>query len=297
VISVAMLTEGWDANTVTHILGIRAFSSQLLCEQVVGRALRRRSYALNDDGLFEPEYANVYGIPFAFIPSDRPTVEALARPAAVMVESMPGREHLRIVFPKLDGYRVEVPDEELIFAPDTSAKFLIGPSTVPTRTDVEGIVGAGEHIDEQDLHLYRPQQVAYALARRLLYTYLTVLGDDPRPRLVTIGSEFRPAYSEKTVGGAGASKYDLADDASRPYRLDNITSQSQGRAKGEGAASWFPVRLDGQVFRPTMQSRWKTHERGMDRLLLAGRVTRTRNTLAYVRYLVVCLPNRIALLG
>lgn len=61
VVSVAMLTEGWDANTVTHILGVRAFGSQLLCEQVIGRGLRRRSYALNDAGRFEPEYSNVYG--------------------------------------------------------------------------------------------------------------------------------------------------------------------------------------------------------------------------------------------
>src|SRR6202007_3071713 len=57
VVSVSMLTEGWDANTVTHILGVRAFRTQLLCEQVVGRALRRMSYAANDRGHFEPEYA------------------------------------------------------------------------------------------------------------------------------------------------------------------------------------------------------------------------------------------------
>ena len=72
VVSVAMLTEGWDANTVTHILGVRPFRSQLLCEQVVGRGLRRRSYAVNPEtGHFEPEYAEIYGVPFAFIPGDR----------------------------------------------------------------------------------------------------------------------------------------------------------------------------------------------------------------------------------
>ena len=59
VVSVSMLTEGWDANTVTHVLGIRAFGTQLLCEQVVGRALRRMSYAPNDHGHFNPEYAEV----------------------------------------------------------------------------------------------------------------------------------------------------------------------------------------------------------------------------------------------
>src|SRR6202041_1213018 len=68
VVSVSMLTEGWDANTVTHVLGVRAFGTQLLCEQVVGRALRRMSYAANEQGHFDPEYAEVYGVPFSFIP-------------------------------------------------------------------------------------------------------------------------------------------------------------------------------------------------------------------------------------
>src|SRR6266571_5115357 len=62
VVSVSMLTEGWDANTVTHILGVRAFGTQLLCEQVVGRGLRRMSYVATDNGHFEPEYADVYGV-------------------------------------------------------------------------------------------------------------------------------------------------------------------------------------------------------------------------------------------
>ena len=70
VVSVSMLTEGWDANTVTHVLGIRAFGTQLLCEQVIGRALRRQSYDLNeegpDKGLFNVEYADIFGIPFDF---------------------------------------------------------------------------------------------------------------------------------------------------------------------------------------------------------------------------------------
>jgi hypothetical protein len=61
-----MLTEGWDANTVTHVLGIRAFGTQLLCEQVIGRALRRQSYELNEDKLFNVEYADIFGIPFDF---------------------------------------------------------------------------------------------------------------------------------------------------------------------------------------------------------------------------------------
>src|SRR5947199_2238680 len=61
VVSVSMLTEGWDANTVTHVLGVRAFGTQLLCEQVIGRALRRQSYDLNEEYLFNVEYADVFG--------------------------------------------------------------------------------------------------------------------------------------------------------------------------------------------------------------------------------------------
>ncbi|MBU4077815.1 MAG: DEAD/DEAH box helicase family protein, partial [Euryarchaeota archaeon] len=71
VISVGMLSEGWDAKTVTHIMGLRAFSSQLLCEQVVGRGLRRTSYEINPDtGLFDAEYVNIFGVPFTFLPHE-----------------------------------------------------------------------------------------------------------------------------------------------------------------------------------------------------------------------------------
>lgn len=70
VISVGMLSEGWDAKTVTHIMGLRAFTSQLLCEQVVGRGLRRTSYELNEDGFFDPEYVNIFGVPFTFLPHE-----------------------------------------------------------------------------------------------------------------------------------------------------------------------------------------------------------------------------------
>ena len=79
-----MLTEGWDANTVTHILGVRAFGTQLLCEQVVGRALRRQSYDLNEEGLFNVEYADVLGIPFDFT----------AKP--VVAPPQPPRETVRV---------------------------------------------------------------------------------------------------------------------------------------------------------------------------------------------------------
>lgn len=182
VVSVAMLTEGWDANTVTHILGVRAFRSQLLCEQVVGRGLRRRSYAVNDDGKFDPEYSNVYGIPFAFIPSDRPMPDATPKSPPVEVGTVVGREQLRISFPKLDGYRLEIPDEELLFDPATTPRFALTKGTVPTWTESAGIIGESE-LTADELDEIRDQAVAFALASNILRTQFTAQGENPKPWL------------------------------------------------------------------------------------------------------------------
>src|SRR5690606_19996044 len=115
-VSVSMLTEGWDANTVTHILGVRPFRSQLLCEQVVGRGLRRRDYSVDPGtGLFGAEYSNVYGIPFSFIPGDAPTTDPKPLDPPTRVMALAARAHLAIDFPLVGGYRIEMPDEPLIF--------------------------------------------------------------------------------------------------------------------------------------------------------------------------------------
>ena len=113
VVSVSMLTEGWDANNVTHILGVRAFGTQLLCEQVIGRALRRQSYDLNEEKLFNPEYADILGIPFDF--TAKPVVAPPKPPReTVQVKAIrPERDHLEIRFPRVAGYRVELPEERL----------------------------------------------------------------------------------------------------------------------------------------------------------------------------------------
>ncbi|WP_121703490.1 DEAD/DEAH box helicase family protein [Streptomyces sp. E5N298] len=169
VVSVSMLTEGWDANTVTHILGVRAFRSQLLCEQVVGRGLRRRSYDVNDQGRFEPEYASIYGVPFAFLPTDRPRKDPLPPRPTTLVRTVEGRSHLRITFPQLMGYRLEIPDTGLFLA-DHLDPFVIGPGTIPTWTEAAPIVGASEVIEDAP-ESQRPQTVAYWLAKRLLATH------------------------------------------------------------------------------------------------------------------------------
>jgi type III restriction enzyme len=108
-----MLTEGWDANTVTHILGIRAFGTQLLCEQVVGRGLRRMSYAVNQDGKFDPDYAEVYGVPFSFIPCSGSAKEPKPGPMPTRVRALEERIACKITFPRIMGYRYELPAERL----------------------------------------------------------------------------------------------------------------------------------------------------------------------------------------
>jgi len=116
VVSVSMLTEGWDANTVTHVFGVRAFGTQLLCEQVIGRALRRQSYDLAPDGLLPVEYADVFGIPFDF--TAKPVVAPPQQPRTITVVKAvsPDRDHLEIRFPRVEGYRTELPAERITAA-------------------------------------------------------------------------------------------------------------------------------------------------------------------------------------
>ena len=104
VISVGMLSEGWDAKTVTHIMGLRAFTSQLLCEQVVGRGLRRTSYEVNEkSGLFEAEYVNIFGVPFTFLPHEGGGDEPPPPPPApkTRIEAMPERKRFEISWPNV----------------------------------------------------------------------------------------------------------------------------------------------------------------------------------------------------
>ena len=152
VVSVSMLTEGWDANTVTHILGIRAFGTQLLCEQVVGRALRRQSYDLNEEGLFDVEYADILGIPFDF--TAKPVISKPQPPReSVHVHAMrPERDALEIQFPRVEGYRVELPNVRLEAEFNADSTLELTPDLVgPSITKNAGIIG--EDVDLNLKHL------------------------------------------------------------------------------------------------------------------------------------------------
>ena len=169
VVSVSMLTEGWDANTVTHVLGVRAFGTQLLCEQVVGRALRRQSYDLNDQGLFDVEYADVLGIPFDF--TARPVVAPPQPPREVLrVQAVtPERDGCEIRFPRVQGYRVALPSEKVAAKFNLDSTMEITPDLVgPTVTRNEGFFGEGTDLKPEYLENVRHATIAYKLTKLLL---------------------------------------------------------------------------------------------------------------------------------
>jgi len=180
VVSVSMLTEGWDANTVTHVLGVRAFGTQLLCEQVVGRALRRQSYELNENGLFNPEYADVLGIPFDF--TAKPVVAPPQPPReTVQVHAVsPERDHLEIRFPRVEGYRVELPEDRLTAEFNEDSVLELTPDLVgPTITKNAGIIGQDVHLKLEHLHDIRRATLLYKITQRLIETKWREPGEPP----------------------------------------------------------------------------------------------------------------------
>ena len=211
VVSVSMLTEGWDANTVTHVLGVRAFGTQLLCEQVIGRALRRQSYDLNEEGLFNVEYADVLGIPFDF--TAKPVVAPPQPPRETLqVKAVkPERDALEIRFPRVEGYRVVLPDERLEAVFNEGSKLRLTRDLIgATETSNSGIIG--ERINLTLVHTgdVRPSTVLYELTSHLV---LTKWRDaDGAPKLHLFGQLKRIA--KQWIDG-----YLICDDGTYPAQL------------------------------------------------------------------------------
>jgi type III restriction enzyme len=168
VVSVSMLTEGWDTSTVTHILGVRAFTTQLLCEQVIGRGLRRMSYQADADGMFAPEYAEVYGVPFRFIPTSDASTPMPEEKLRTRVRALPERAGKRIRFPRVVGYRFDLPSERLGARFGPEAKVELSTRDTPTQTELSSIMGESEMHTLDHLRTRREQEVAFWLAKRVL---------------------------------------------------------------------------------------------------------------------------------
>ena len=184
VVSVSMLTEGWDAQTVTHVLGVRAFGTQLLCEQVIGRALRRQSYDLNEEGLFNVEYADILGIPFDF--TAKPVIAPPQPPReTIQVRAVrPERDHLEIRFPRVSGYRVELPEERLTAQFNDDSVLELTPDIVgPSITKNAGIIGEDVDLSLEHLEDMRRSTLLFHVAKRLLYTKWRDPGEDAKLHL------------------------------------------------------------------------------------------------------------------
>ena len=182
VVSVSMLTEGWDTNTCTHVLGVRAFGTQLLCEQVMGRALRRLNYDLNDDDLFDVEYADILGIPFDFTAQEVRDAKPKKPKKTQQIKALsPERDTVGIQFPRIEGYRIELPSEELTahFTPDSVLElnpYLVGPCVVSNQ----GIIGEEVELNVKHLEGMRQSTIIYHLTKHLLYTKYRDPGEDPK---------------------------------------------------------------------------------------------------------------------
>jgi type III restriction enzyme len=185
VVSVSMLTEGWDANTVTHVLGVRAFGTQLLCEQVVGRALRRMSYAANAEGRFEPEYAEVYGVPFSFIPCSGSMANPKPGPMPTRVRAIESRIACEINFPRLLGYRYELPTRKLTAKFTDDSRLALTTADLPIKTENAPIVGESRIHSLDELKGRRINEVAFLLAKLTLEKYFRQ-GGESRPEKTAV---------------------------------------------------------------------------------------------------------------
>ena len=193
VVSVSMLTEGWDANTVTHVCGIRAFGSQLLCEQVVGRALRRQSYDLipydklgreidrkdlkryNPENItykFPPEYARIIGVPFNTFKGGKTVVTKPQKPKAI-IRALPERQQLEIRFPVITGYRSDNVEGSLTANFTDVPKFQLDFNKIPTETVLQTIVNGDQKMLKTDYKELRDSQVIYYFAHLMIREYYT----------------------------------------------------------------------------------------------------------------------------
>lgn len=195
VVSVSMLTEGWDANTVTHVMGLRAFGSQLLCEQVAGRALRRMNYHLQgydkegiptQDGRkivnykFPPEYAHIIGVPFKFFKGGTST--PVDPPEYTRIQAMPDREKdHEIEFPNIAGYRVEYEDDIIVYDFSNVENYEIDGSKFPIETTMATAFSPDEEkLEVKSVLEKRENEIVYLITKELVRYHFS--DDDERPK-------------------------------------------------------------------------------------------------------------------
>ncbi|MDW7643767.1 MAG: DEAD/DEAH box helicase family protein [Desulfuromonadales bacterium] len=269
VVSVSMLTEGWDANTVTHVLGVRAFGTQLLCEQVIGRALRRQSYELNEEGLFNTEYADVLGIPFDF--TAKPVIAPPQPPReTIQVKAVrPERDALEIRFPRVAGYRTELPETRLAADFNDESSLVLTPDLVgATETRNSGIIGAPIDLNLVHTGDVRPSQIVYELTSHLVLTKWRDADGEPQlnlfGQLKRIARQWLDGYLDCRGGTYPAQlKYKTLADLA----CDKITAAITRHHVGESPVKavldpYNPVGSTSHVnFNTSKKDRWETDSR------------------------------------
>ncbi len=186
IISVGMLTEGWDCNTVTHIIGLRPFMAQLLCEQVVGRGLRRANYDVGPDGKLTEEVAKVFGVPFEVIPfKANPQGQPPPRVKRYHVHAIPAKAQFEITYPRVEGYTQAIRNRVTVDW-GTVPSLVLEPGRIPPEVDVKGLhvntkgklsLSGPGRIDEVNLDEFRArrrlQELVFDLARTLTRSYVS----------------------------------------------------------------------------------------------------------------------------
>lgn len=270
VVSVSMLTEGWDANTVTHVLGVRAFGTQLLCEQVIGRALRRVSYdpipeGQENAGKFRPEYADIFGIPFDFT-AQAVVAPPTAPPQLVRVEPVsPERDDAAITFPRVEGYRTELPRDVLKAEFNEDSTLELTPELVgATETISSGIVGETADMTLEHLGEKRQSAIVFELANHIVRRNFTQAGEVPNPALIMQMRKIVRTWVNDHLVCKGSTQlaqllyYDIADRvADRVKRAISRSSEGGNRV----IAMLDPYNREGsthQVGFNTSQDRYET---------------------------------------
>ena len=181
VVSVNMLTEGWDVNAVTHVVGLRAFDSQLLCEQVAGRALRRESYAPGPDGRFNAEYAQVVGIPFRMFSKGKAKIVD-PKPTRRVLALEERRQRFEIVFPNIDHYRYEPEGDRVEADWDRMPQFVIDGTKYSETVQMESPFSPEAiKLDLASARSLRTQEVHWQIAVQLLKHNFIDADERPRP--------------------------------------------------------------------------------------------------------------------
>lgn len=253
IVSVGMLTEGWDCNTVTHVVGLRPFMSQLLCEQVVGRALRRASYEVGDNGLLSEEVAQIFGVPFEIVPFKRnPGGERPPPVRTWRIRALPERADKEIVFPRVEGF-ISQARTRLGFDWGAIPAIQLRPGQVPPEVQMKAglgvnlgrpsVFGPGK-LSDLSLAAWREDQrlqsLVFDAARDLAREYRRLHPDTPPSS--ALFAAFRDAVEQYLATRVTAVAPNEAIDVFlAPYYGRMIEALSLAAAVGEGAATELPL--------------------------------------------------------